>query len=206
MATLESLLERLDEADGRHDFDSLRTIRQEIVDQHPDSEAAVEAEYKLGLDFLFRQRDLDAANAYFESAARRKHPFWSAASRTSLGLCLFHQKRTQKALFELRRVGYADPPTVHSVTAMAFIENILESLGKIEDVKRVRKDRISQLEKLIDINREEGGRPSRSRLLPLPARTGSQGQRGASRCCCDSRGSQTHGPPILGSRTLSFGR
>jgi len=149
MRELDALLSELANLDAQHDLDGLRRVREEIVLAHDDAPAAVEAQYKIGLDLLFRERKLDAAVAKFEEAAKRKAPFWSDAARTSLGLCYFHQQRTQKALLELRKVAYADKANAHSVTALTFIETIYESEGKHDEVKRVRKDRIAQLETLI---------------------------------------------------------
>jgi len=157
MANLENLLNDLANLDAAHDLDGMRRVREQIVEEHPDSDAAVEALYKLGLDFLFRQRSLPSAVQSFETAAKRKHPFWSAAARTSLGLCYYHQKRLQKALFELRRVAYAKEPTPHSVTALAFLENIFSEEGQPEEVGKVRKERIGQLERLVAENREAKG-------------------------------------------------
>lgn len=148
MSQLDALVLRLRELDAKADLDGLRQTREQIVAQHPDSDAAVEALYKLGLDLLFRERKLDEAVSRFEDAARRKTPFWSDAARVSLGLCLFHQRRTQKALLELRKVGYPSEPNAHSVTALAFIETIYESENKPDEVTRARKDRIAQLEQL----------------------------------------------------------
>jgi tetratricopeptide (TPR) repeat protein len=157
MANLEALLNDLANLDAQHDLEGMRRVRQEIVLGFPDSDAAVEALYKIGLDLLFRHRDLLAAIESFGEAAKRKHPFWSAAARTSLGLCLYHQGRTQKALFELRRVAYPDKPSVHSVTALAFIESIMAKEGSRDEVKKVQKERIGQLEKLVLANEEQGG-------------------------------------------------
>ncbi|OGR07173.1 MAG: hypothetical protein A2341_03520 [Deltaproteobacteria bacterium RIFOXYB12_FULL_58_9] len=156
MANLESLLNDLANLDAQHDLEGMRRIREQIVSLHPNSEAAVEALYKIGLDHLFRLRQLPQAVERFAEAASRKHPFWSAAARTSLGLCYYHQRRMQKALFELRKVGYPDKATVHSVTALAFIEQIYGNEGKPDEAQRVRKDRISQLEALIQDAREAG--------------------------------------------------
>lgn len=150
MADLESLLNDLANLDAQHDLDGLRRVREQIIEHFPDSEAAVEALYKVGLDQLFRERNLDEAVGKFEEASKRKHPFWSAAARTSLGLCYFHQGRVQKALFELRKVAYPETPTSHSVTALTFIENIAETQGTPDEAKRIRKDRIKQLERLIE--------------------------------------------------------
>lgn len=160
MTDLESLLKELGKLDTHHDLDGLRRVREQIVAEHPESDAAVEALYKIGLDLLFRERKLDAAVEKFDDAAKRKQPFWSAAARTSLGLCYYHQRRTQKALFELRKVAYAKTPSVHSVTALAFIENIFDTEGKSEDAVRVRKDRILQLEQVIQVSRDGKADPA----------------------------------------------
>jgi len=157
MATLEELLDQIKDLDQRRDHDGLRQVRQEILTSFPETDEAVEAQYKLGLDLLFRQRELDKALEFFTEAAKRKHPYWSAAARTSLGLCLYHQRRLQKALFELRRVAYPEQPTVHSVTALSFMENIFSSEGEHDEAAKIRKDRIEQLELLIDENRANKG-------------------------------------------------
>lgn len=149
MAELEALLHDLANLDAENDLDGLRRVREQIVAEHSGSEAAVEALYKLGLDALFRQRQMEAAMDKFQQAAKRKHPFWSPAARTSLGLCYFHQKRTQKALFELRRVAYPETPSPHSVTALSFIEAIYAEEQNAQEMLKVRKERINQLEKLI---------------------------------------------------------
>jgi tetratricopeptide (TPR) repeat protein len=156
MAKLDDLLSDLANFDAQHDLQGLRRVREAIVSEHPDSEEAVEALYKIGLDCLFRERDLVAAVDTFDEAAKRKHPFWSAAARTSLGLCFHHQGRAQKALLELRKVAYPETPSSHSVTALGFIESILEQSGNSDDAKRARKDRVKQLEQLVDAARSGG--------------------------------------------------
>lgn len=150
MAQLDALLSDLANFDAHQDLEGLRRVREDIISQHPDSGAAVEALYKVGLDLLFRERNLELAVQKFEEAAKKKAPFWSDAARTSLGLCYFHQKRAQKALLELRKVGYPEAPTPHSVTALSFIETIYDSEGNKDEVKRVRKDRITQLDALVN--------------------------------------------------------
>ncbi|RYF03145.1 MAG: hypothetical protein EOO40_12530 [Deltaproteobacteria bacterium] len=160
MQPLGELLGELERCDRARELDGLKAVRERILAAHPDSEAASEALYKLGLDALFRARDLERAVLIFEQAAGRKHAFWSAAARTSLGLCYFHLHRSQKALFELRKVAYAKTPSVHSVTALAFIENIFATQGNGDEATRVRKERITQLEQLIVRSREARSEPS----------------------------------------------
>lgn len=198
MANLESLLNDLANLDAQHDLEGMRRIREQIVDEHPESEAAVEALYKIGLDALFRGRDLGAAVEKFEEAAKRKHPFWSAAARTSLGLCYYHQKRTQKALFELRRVAYPEKPSAHSVTALAFLEQIFEAEGKGEEAKRVRKDRVSQLELLIQEAREQGLAQERGfHLFTLGLALKDQGE--TARATAVLEEAKALGPQVLGA-------
>ena len=156
MADLESLLEKLAECDADNDHDGLRKVRETIVADYPQSEQSVEALYKIGLDNLFRQRKLDDAVEIFGVAAKRKHPYWSAAARTSLGICLYHQGKKQKAIFELRKVGNTEKPSEHSVTALAFIETIFLNEGNNDEVNRIRKERINQLDTLITKARENG--------------------------------------------------
>jgi len=153
---LDGLLEELAGLSDSGDFDRLRGIREQIIEHHEDSEHAVEAIYRVGLDSLFRERDFPAALELFERAAKRKHPYWSAAARTSMGICLYHQGRKQKAILELRKVGFVDSPSEHSVASLAFIETIFLNEGEAEDVVRTRRERIKQLEKLIKAAREDG--------------------------------------------------
>lgn len=155
MAELDVLLQELVAADEAEDLNTLRTLREQIVEEHPTSEAAVEALYKIGLDLLFRERNLDGAVDKFVEAAKLKHPFWSAAARTSLALCYHRQKRTQKALLELRKVAYVEEPSSHSITALTFLETILQSDNNSSEAARVRKDRIAQLEKLLQVHQKD---------------------------------------------------
>lgn len=148
MAQLDALLSELANFDAQHDLAGLRRVREQIVSEHPQSEAAAEALYKIGLDLLFRERRLSDAMSNFDDAAKRKVAFWSDAARTSLGLCLFHQHRPQKALLELRKVAYQDKPSAHTVTALSFIEIVYEAEANKDEAKRARKDRMAQLERL----------------------------------------------------------
>lgn len=198
MAKLESLLNDLANLDAQHDLEGMRRIREQIVDEHPDSEAAVEAIYKIGLDLLFRERHLGAAVEKFAEAAKLKHPFWSAAARTSFGLCLYHQRRVQKALFELRKVAYPEQATVHSVTALAFMEQIFADEGQPDEVTRVRKDRISQLETLITEAREAGRAQERGfHLYILGLALKDHGEEGRGQAVLDE--AQGLGPDVLGA-------
>ncbi len=198
MANLEALLNDLANLDAQHDLEGLHRVREQIVSDFPQSDAAVEAMYKLGLDILFRRRDLNGAVAKFEEAAKRKHPFWSAAARTSLGLCFYHQKRTQRALLELRKVAYPEKPTQHSVTALVFLEQIYTTEGNRDEAKRIRKDRINQLEELIRQSRERGEPQERGfHLYNLGIALRDQGEEGRGRAVLEE--AKALGPSGLGA-------
>lgn len=145
---LDTLLAELQVMEQAKDLDGLRKVREQIVLSYPYAEQAAEAGYKVGLDQLFRQRSLERAVLSFAQAASMRHPYWSAAARTSLGLCYYHQRKMQQGIFELRKVGYAKTPSMHSVTALAFLETIFQGQKQAEEVQRIRKDKINQLELL----------------------------------------------------------
>ena len=164
---LEDLLNDLANLDAQQDVAELRRVRELIINEHSDSEAATEALYRLGLDLLFRDRNVAQALHYFEEATKQKRPYWSDAARTSMALCMYHQGRSQKAYFELRKVAYQSKPNQHSVTALGFLETLLHGEGNYNEVKRVRKDRIVQLEKLVESSREANDAAARGYFLWL---------------------------------------
>ena len=98
MAQLDELLKQLEEQEDAGDAEGMWKTREAIVTQHPDAEQAVEAQYKAGLHYLFHIRNIETAVEHFQAAAKEEAPYWSLAARTSLGICLFHQGRGQKAL------------------------------------------------------------------------------------------------------------
>lgn len=155
MATLDELVARLEAFEAKGDHDGAGSVRRAIVAEYPEHGQAACAQYKLGLDRLFRGRDLQAAATLFEEAAAHGDAFWSAAARVSLGLCLVRLGKAQHGLLELRRVGYGEPATVHSVTALGFIEALMADEGKADEVQRVRRDRIRQLEGLVEAQRQQ---------------------------------------------------
>lgn len=148
MANLAALLVELEAAARDNAIESMRTLRQTIVATHPDSEAAAEARYRLGLDALFFGRDIDRALELFEEAVKSKHPAWAPAARTSMGVCLLHLGRTQKGMFELRKVAFVKEPTMHSATALTLMESFCLQQQLHDELPRVRKERMAQLERL----------------------------------------------------------
>lgn len=153
MDLLNTLLQNVSAAEAAQDFDAMREARNRIVEGYPGSVEAAEALYKVGLDSLFRQRDIVQSIAVMEQAAKCAHPFWAAAARTSLALCYVHQRRIQKALFELRKVAYVREPSAHSITALSFMETVLMDEQKPQEAAKIRKDRVLQLEEMLHAHR-----------------------------------------------------
>lgn len=149
MLSLQDCLRELQTHEQASDWPNLRQARLTLVELHNDSEMASEALYRLGLDDLFRLRDFDGAMAHFEKASTRRHPVWSNAARTSLALCYLHMKRTQKAVFELRKVAFVKQPSMHSVTALALLESLFAKEANADELGRTRKERSQQLQALI---------------------------------------------------------
>ena len=148
MPALAELVHELDLAIVAKAPDGMRRLRQAIVAEYPDSEFAAEARYRLGLDALFFGREIDRAMELFDEAGKTRHSAWAPAARTSLALCLMHLGREQKAMFELRKVAFVREPTAHSVTALTLMETFCARGKQAEELARVRKERIGQLERL----------------------------------------------------------
>ena len=201
MADLEGLLKELAEQDLAGDVEGMWKTRQAIVAGFPDKEEAVEARYKVGLHYLFHLRDFDQAVTHFQQAATQKHPYWSLAARTSLGICLFHQGRGQKALFELRRVGFTENPNDHSVTALAFMETIHGVDGEMEELERVRTERIKQLRQLIEAQRTARDQNFGQHLFSLATALVDAGDLTGATACLEE--AKELGPDILGASLYS---
>jgi tetratricopeptide (TPR) repeat protein len=150
MAELQKLLKRLRSAEKKDDFDKLDATRQLIIDEHGDTLEAAEARYRLGLSKLLRHKQLKEAEELFTQAAQTGDQYFAPAARVSLALVMHAQKRTQKALFELRKVVGSRKPTPHSAVALAFIVTILRDSGaKAEEVTRARGQQIVALRTLL---------------------------------------------------------
>ena len=99
-------------------------------------EVLAEAHYRLGLYELIQRRDIEQATHHFQESAGLKDPYWSLAARTSLAICLYRQGKTQKALFEFRRVGYSDVVNEHSVNALLMMGRLLRDDGDNDESER----------------------------------------------------------------------
>ena len=149
MPDLPALVEELAHHEPSMDHAAMRRVREAIVAEYPGTPEAAEARYKVGLDALFRERDIAGACGHLEEAAKSGHPYWGAAARTSLGLCYYHQKRLQKALFELRKVASVKEPGANSVVAAMWMERLLLQDGQAAEAQKARAQRIEQLRTLL---------------------------------------------------------
>ena len=201
MAELDELLKQLGEQEAAGDTDGMWKTREQILTEHPETEEAVEAQYKAGLHILFHVRDMEKAVEHFQAAAKKKHPYWSLAARTSLGICLFHQGRAQKALFELRRVGFTETPNDHSVTALAFMETIHGVDGQMDELSRVRTERIKQLRVLIDEGRGTKDQNLGQHLFSLATALVDDGDLKQAQDCLNE--AKELGPDVLGAKLYS---
>ncbi len=148
MATLEALTGDLERALALQDFDTAAAVRRSIAQLFPETPAGAEANYKLGLDALFRHRNLDSAAEHFRAATKAKAPMWGVPARVSLGLVLLRQSKPQQAIFELRRVASVEPPIALSAQAAGMVVVALLEQGKGPEADRARQQHRRILERL----------------------------------------------------------
>jgi tetratricopeptide (TPR) repeat protein len=99
-------------------------------------EVLAEAHYRLGLYELIQARKIERATHHFQESAGLKDPYWSLAARTSLAICLYRQGKTQKALFEFRRVGFSEVVNEHSINALLMMGRLLRDDGEKDESQR----------------------------------------------------------------------
>ena len=148
MTTLQALTGDLDRALALNDLDAAASVRRSIAQLFPATPAGAEASYKLGLEALFRQRNLDAAAEHFRAATKAKVQQWGVPARVSLGLVLLRQAKPQQAIFELRRVASMEPPTAQTAQAAGLVVVALLDSGKGAEADRARQQHRRILERL----------------------------------------------------------
>lgn len=148
MTSLEALTGDLERALELNDLDAAASVRRSIAQLFPDSAAGAEASFKLGLDALYRQGNLDAAADHLRAATKAKVPKWGVPARISLGLVLLRQAKPQQAIFELRRVATSEPPTALSAQAAGLVVVALNQQGKTSEADRARQQHWRILERL----------------------------------------------------------
>lgn len=147
MVALKDLQRDLARALEANDLDAAASVRRAIVDNHEGLEVA-EAAYKLGLDALYRKKDLAAAADLLRQAGKAKHPDWSLPARVSLGLVLLAAGKPQQAVFELRKAASAKPASLLTAQAAGLIALALAQSNPGAEVERARDKFKSALEAL----------------------------------------------------------
>lgn len=149
MATLSELSGRLERALAAGDLDLVARERAAIAVAFPESEQGAEAAYKLGLDALYRRRDLEAAALQMRAAAKVKGVY-GALARSALGLILLRQGKAQQAIFELRKVASTTPPTIVSASAYGLLVYALRETKQLKEGERARVEHKRVLAKLTE--------------------------------------------------------
>ncbi len=148
MVKLSDLMRDLDRALSAGDLERAASVRRTIAEAEPDSPEGAEANYKLGLNALFRERDLAEAAKFLRAAGKAKDPVWSAPARVSLGLVLFSQKKHQQAAFELRRVAGKKSQDLVAAQAWGLIVMVHRDEKKGAEAERARGEQLKLLTKL----------------------------------------------------------
>jgi tetratricopeptide (TPR) repeat protein len=158
MATPLKDLERdLARALEQGDADRVSQARRQIAEQHPDTAAAAEASFRLGMHTLFAELDLAAAAEHFRQASKVKGSPFASAARVSLGITLFRQGKHQQAVFELRKVAGQKPPTLAGAQALSFVAMIQRQVGPAAELERTRGELTKLLTQLTQGSKEESG-------------------------------------------------
>ncbi|MFO0728613.1 MAG: tetratricopeptide repeat protein [Myxococcota bacterium] len=148
MTTLDQLQKDLQKALELGDLPRIAEVRRSIVAGFPESEAAAEAHYKLGLNALFLEGDLGAAIEAFRAAAKLKSAAWNQAARTSLGIALLREGKPQQAVFELRKAASQKPPNLAAVQALSMVVSIFRQEKNAKEADRARAEQIKLLEQV----------------------------------------------------------
>lgn len=142
---MEKLLRDLERMLESADEERVRSVREVLARDFPETEAGAEANYKLGLHSLFRKQDMEEAANFFRLAAKSKQKKWVSPARLSLALLLFRQDKAQQALFELRKLAGQKPPDVQSAQALGFLAMILREQKKTKEAEQTRDEQKKML-------------------------------------------------------------
>jgi tetratricopeptide (TPR) repeat protein len=148
MTTLDQLRTDLTNALELGDLARIAEARRAIVQSFPESEAAAEANYKLGLNALFLEGNLEAAIDAFRAAAKVKAGGWNQAARTSLGIALMRDGKPQQAVFELRKAAAQKPPNLAAAQALSIVVTIFRQEKNAKEADRARAEQIKLLEQV----------------------------------------------------------
>jgi tetratricopeptide (TPR) repeat protein len=151
---LQDLLRDLERALESGDHDRVASVRRTIVHQFPETAAGAEASYKLGLDALFRKRNVDEAADHFRAALKAKST-WATPARTSLAIVLLRQGKGQQGMFELRKIASATPPTIAGAYAQGLLVLALREAKKGPEAEKAHQEHKRMLQKIAEISTGE---------------------------------------------------
>ena len=154
-SSLEQLLIDLKSALNQKDAARINDTRRQLGDEHGQTEAGVEANFRLGVSGLMAGQDVDEAMKRLRMAAKAKHSVWTPQARLSLGLLLKAQGKEQQAIFELRKVAGAKTTSLASAQALGFMVMMLEDAGNSEEASRTRKQHHKLLSEMASSSESE---------------------------------------------------
>jgi tetratricopeptide (TPR) repeat protein len=154
-SNLEGLIKQLSAALRQKDAAVINEKRAQLGDQHPDSDAGAEANFRLGISGLMAGQDLEEAIKRLRKASKAKHPIWTPQARLSLGLLLKAQGKEQQAIFELRKVAGAKTASLSAAQALGFMVMMQEDSGNKEEASRTRKQHHDLLAKMVQSEDKE---------------------------------------------------
>lgn len=124
--------------------DALR-LREQWLNQAPESVEAAQAGYQAALSRLF-QDQVDRALELLREVVRTRCAPWAGMARVSLATLLLKMNKVQQATFELRKAS--NETSLTGVQAQALLAEALTASGKGQDAEKVRdamKKRLAQL-------------------------------------------------------------
>lgn len=142
------LLRDLQRAVERAEPERVEELRRRLVELFPDAPESAEANFRLGLAALLRDKDPDQAEARLRAAIKAPDKALAAQARTHLGMLLFRRGKAQQAVFELRKVAGRSPPDLWSAQALALVHLVFRGQGNAPEAERARAEQLRLLEKL----------------------------------------------------------
>lgn len=142
------LIKDLRRAEETGDLARIEELRRRLVELFPDSSESAEANFRLGLTALLRDKNLDEAEMRLRAAAKGADKALAAQARTHLGMLLYRRGKAQQAVFELRKVAGRTPADLWSAQALALVHLVFREQGNAKEADRARAEQLKLLEQL----------------------------------------------------------
>ena len=151
MTEVPQALEALNKARKDNDLDGIQTACQALLNADIPPETKHQAQYDLGLCYLWRKENIDEAITLFTEVAKKPEKNdLSHTARASLAICLWHKGQKSKAIFELRKmIPKGCLPNMHTATALDFLYLFLkDSEADSQSIKQTQALRLTHLGQL----------------------------------------------------------